>query len=539
MDKEKYNLFSSIVLSYEGIQICSDENEQYKEKGIIPFVYNNKEFLLFIDIESQQMPRVFTSYQKDYPHYLSFNKKIGKREICLFDNTEFINSLIPVEDKIRIVIEKLLRLENLNLKEISKEYLKEFPVYWFRVCDFNKDKLQFYLSNNNEYTWLEARYFKHGTKKIIRFSSKELFFNDSYNEISLKHSKALFLKVLNTDGIFPPINGEKWNVSEIVDIVANPQISRISTEAYNEICSLSYSEKNLTLILEINNFYVACEIEFKNKGTAKLIKKIKNETTNITHRKIDRCDFHYLSRRIGNSNMLNQKRILLIGYGSLGSYIAEELIKSGCVNLSVYDNDNYEAENICRHKFGFDWYGCNKAKIAEFKLKRIHPQINVIGYDKAFDSDDSIDDFDMIISAVGSSDTQIKFNKIFYEKFIGKPVIYAWLEGDGKSSHVLCSFNNKNGCYNCCFIDNDGKYTVNLINQSTSDEIKYLSNCCGGVRVAYGTSTLLSASLITLKAIKDAFSSSNKESFVYHFTNERISKTIDIKKEGCELCSEN
>ena len=538
MDKRQYEMYSSIISSYDGIAI-QDTREELKEKyGVISFSYKEKEFLMFMDVKPNEMPFVLTTCKDDYPHYLSADKN-GMRDICLFDDTEQINFQISTEDKIKLVVQKLLSLENLSSKNIAKEYIKEFPIYWNKVCENNEYIYQLFLSNDKDFEWLIPRFFKSGNRKLLRFCSEGLSFNDENKKINLKYSKAFFVKIIKTDNILPPLNGNKWDVSNILDIIANPQIEKIPSAAYATISSTSYSEKFITFIFEINGFYVACDLEFKNKGTAKLINKIRNETVKITHRIIARCDLAYLSHRIGNDNMVKDKQILLIGCGSLGSYVAEELINCGCVNLTIYDSDDFDYENTFRHKLGTYWHGYNKAKIIEYELNEKHPQINVHAFPSKFNADVNIDDFDLIVSTVGSSDTQFEFNKVFADKFIDKPVVYAWLEGDGRSSHALCTFNNNHGCYNCCFTNENGTASPNKYNFSNPQDTHYLTNCCGGVRVAYGSSTLLSASLITLKAVKDAFSTEDQNAFIYHFVGNRVIKDTNVLAERCVVCNDN
>ena len=535
MDKKQYDAYSSIIASFDEIEL----QDYFEEKhGVISFKYKGKQFFMFIQVNQNQMPDVFTNYKQDYPHYLTADKN-GLRDVCLFDNTEQINFQIPLEDKIRLVIQKLLSLENLNPKGIAKEYLKEFPIYWNRVCEKDEYIYQLFLSKDINYEWLNPRFYKYGNRRLLRFCSNGLLFNDESNKINLNHSKSIFLRIINFDNILPPLNGNKWNVSTILDIIANPQIERITPDAYDIISSTSYSEKYITIIFEINGFYIACDLEFKNKGTAKLINKIRNETIKITHRKISRCDIAYLSRRIGNDNMLNNMKILLIGCGSLGSYVAEELVNCGCVNLTIYDDDNFDYENTFRHKLGTYWHGFNKAKILEYELNEKHPQVNVKAFPHMFNADVNIEKYDLIVSTVGSSDTQFEFNKVFAEKFIDKPVIYAWLEGDGRSSHALCAFNNNHGCYNCCFTNDNGESCQNKYNFSNPQDTHFLTNCCGGVRVAYGSSTLLSASLITLKAVKDAFSTEDQNAFIYHFVGNRVIKDTNVLAERCVVCNDN
>src|SRR5699024_7868808 len=62
-----------------------------------------------------------------------------------------------------------------------------------------------------------------------------------------------------------------------------------------------------------------------------------------------------------DENRYNNKKILLIGCGSIGSYMCNELVKAGIENIIVVDIDLLKAENIYRHFLGMEYVGQYKA----------------------------------------------------------------------------------------------------------------------------------------------------------------------------------
>lgn len=533
MDKDK---IKEIIQSYDETSIIDEDNGF--EDVLIHFVFNHKDFYIETNIETPYLPKIYTSDKNDYPHYLNFEKGIGLRAICLLDNKDYINSIKSDDKKYRLVLEKLFELETFSKDEIVSEYLKEFPVYWDKTVH-SKNILQLFLSNPQTCEWLHAESFGKDGFKMTRLSSIGLFFNDEKNKNKTIDESALFLQVINCDNLYPPLNGKSWGSFEINDIINNTSKARISKEAYEMIKEFSFSKKALFLVLEINNYYVACRLEFKNSGTRKLNEKIQFELTKVIPYKIMRCDYSFLSSQIGNSPMLLNKRILLIGCGSLGSYIAEEMIKSGCTSMTIFDKDYYEPENICRHKLPFNYIHLNKSFGLSFYLNNYHPQINIISKEEFFSTEhiETINNYDLIISTIGSSDNQLLLNKQFVLNFTNKPVLYVWLEGDGETSHALCSFNNKTGCYNCCFTNDEGKLINNKFNAISLEKIKYRLNCCGGTRIEYGTATLLTATYITMLAIKDIFSDQANKSFIYHFKDKKVIKDDNFLSKGCCFCN--
>ena len=75
----------------------------------------------------------------------------------------------------------------------------------------------------------------------------------------------------------------------------------------------------------------------------------------------------------------------MIGAGSLGSYIARELVKTGVRSLTVYDKELLEEENLLRHTIGDLWVDCSKVFGLKCELERIHPEIHINAVEKNID----------------------------------------------------------------------------------------------------------------------------------------------------------
>ena len=58
--------------------------------------------------------------------------------------------------------------------------------------------------------------------------------------------------------------------------------------------------------------------------------------------------------RGGGTVTLKEKRVLLLGCGAVGGYIASNLRQSGIMNIGILDNDFFNPENVHRHWLGFD-----------------------------------------------------------------------------------------------------------------------------------------------------------------------------------------
>jgi hypothetical protein len=84
-----------------------------------------------------------------------------------------------------------------------------------------------------------------------------------------------------------------------------------------------------------------------------------------------------LRRRGRASQSLRAKRILLIGAGSLGSIVADQLVRMGATAITVMDADRLEAGNLSRHALSLASLGRQKAIALTSHLNSVAPDARV------------------------------------------------------------------------------------------------------------------------------------------------------------------
>ena len=77
------------------------------------------------------------------------------------------------------------------------------------------------------------------------------------------------------------------------------------------------------------------------------------------------------------SDWMLDKRAVIIGCGSVGSFIAMQLARSGVGKFALCDTDILEIHNICRHQCGFDDLGRYKVDAVRDKILNINPKADV------------------------------------------------------------------------------------------------------------------------------------------------------------------
>lgn len=471
----------------------------------------------------------------NYPHFIYDNRIIDGHSykcVCLYESGTLIEFIHTEEERIRFCLSRLLALVELSSSEVVTELQKEFLYYWNNACSSNEKysrfQYQLFLDNDDTYQWLEQWHFK---SNAIRITRPGRFFNDTHNKVFCDKVPVFYIPILDSTGIVPPLPDAPWSGREIVDIVGGLKYQRISSEAYQEISRTSYAKKEIVLVFKLNSLFFACVVEFSNPGVEKLIVKFESRIIRVTPIIMSRCDLEFLNEQIGNKPI--NSKIAIVGAGSLGSYVASELVRAGYNSIKLFDSDYYDYANIFRHRLPYYYVHYKKYSLAS-NLNSIHPELNISGQGEYINSSNTglLKDSDIIIIAVGNSDAELRINAALRQEGISVPVFHVWLEHDGSTSHVAAIRNQEKGCFECLYTSQNGDYCPNIINRAVQKEIKYIRNGCGGTRVPYGNKTLLTATALLITALEDEM----PENRVYSFADNYFESVPFPQNKRCRCC---
>lgn len=138
-----------------------------------------------------------------------------------------------------------------------------------------------------------------------------------------------------------------------------------------------------------------------------------------------------------------EKHVLIIGCGSLGSPIIELLARSGVGHLDILDKEKFEIPNISRHILGIRAINTYKAKALANRLFQEIPGVNIgsISADLAtwFATLKSAEKYDLIIECTGESSVRTLISRWRDQVFENTPVMHAWLEPFCSAAHSVLS----------------------------------------------------------------------------------------------------
>lgn len=207
---------------------------------------------------------------------------------------------------------------------------------------------------------------------------------------------------------------------------------------------------------------------------------------------------------------LLKSKVLVIGIGGVGGYVAESLARSGVGEIHIVDHDIVDETNINRQIIAlYSTIGKNKVDVMSERIKDINPNINVISY-KMFVDENNIDDLiknvDFVVDACDTVNT--KLNIILTCKKYSVPFIACMGTGNKMDPSKLKIIDIKNTSYDPLakkmrkFVkDNKVKGKVMVV---CSDEIKYCTTTSPIPSNSFVPSTagLLASSYVVNEIIK-------------------------------------
>lgn len=136
-----------------------------------------------------------------------------------------------------------------------------------------------------------------------------------------------------------------------------------------------------------------------------------------------------------------EKRVLLLGCGSLGAPVAELLVRAGVGHLTVVDMELFEPENTARHILGFSSVNQGKALELAGRIRREIPGVSIKGHVALASSwlanMVKKDDFDLVLDCTGESSIRCLLSLFASEKLGNCDIAHLWMEPFCAAAHVV------------------------------------------------------------------------------------------------------
>lgn len=249
----------------------------------------------------------------------------------------------------------------------------------------------------------------------------------------------------------------------------------------------------------------------------------------------------------GSKESLSDKRIALVGCGTIGGYVAELLLRSGagCGKglLHLFDDDIYRPSNFGRHTLSSHDFGWSKALSLATKLQdSVHLHTKVEGFYKQFPINiDVMKKYDIIIDATGRPPVSKRIAAIVRQiNCKQRPiVIHAFNDGNGRASKVL--IDDGRSCYGC-MVSNPAKYHHGIDSRFSNLDISSEKNkSCGSTYTPYDAAV----SNITASLAQQAVLSTLEPELKWTYNEHMLEGGRSLKPQflqhqpNCPICNEH
>jgi len=249
---------------------------------------------------------------------------------------------------------------------------------------------------------------------------------------------------------------QKWPPETLGDVIEwqSIQDSRTARRIVERVAQAAEKGADyLTVMIESPKFFYAflvfLRLEGDHPSKVDLRKKSVLYKSPVIPLRGWRIDEQYIiGRNIPGMKTLEHKRILIVGCGTIGGYLAEMLAKAGAGagqgELVLIDSDILSAANLGRHRLGFPSIGHNKAVALCDELKRNMPDATIrslpVDVRKA-----NLSKADLIIDATGEQTVSDYLAAVH----VDTPQLNVWIEGPGIVVRALIRRNAREACIQC------------------------------------------------------------------------------------------
>lgn len=203
---------------------------------------------------------------------------------------------------------------------------------------------------------------------------------------------------------------------------------------------------------------------------------------------VRRADPRFLIERAGGDPSYVGRSVIVVGCGSVGSYVAHGLASFGFGRLTLIDPEVMALENVFRHVLGAESVGTPKANALAATLKRSFPHLDVRPYamrfEDALDRNENFVGTDVLILATGDATLERRLNRLLHA-FAN--CLHVWVEPLGLGGHVVSSLQTQPGCYECLFRRDDRSGLVNMASFAAPGQpFQRTLAGCGGTFTPFG-----------------------------------------------------
>jgi hypothetical protein len=149
---------------------------------------------------------------------------------------------------------------------------------------------------------------------------------------------------------------------------------------------------------------------------------------------------------------IGQKRVAVVGCGSVGSFMSDELARCGVAHFTLIDPDVVEWPNLTRTVYGHADIGTSKVQALTRHLQHIFPDIQCTTHACEVQAlgdrmSEVFKDFDLVVAAVDDPRGNGLLDRLCYS--LGIPVVFVGIYKGAKGGEVIAVSPPATPCFGC------------------------------------------------------------------------------------------
>lgn len=416
---------------------------------------------------------------------------------------------------------------------MENDFQNEFSAYWNgELATYLLDEKNLNLCNLYEYSdaitkekQFEAVFFdSNNQERLLNWfeKRKKIKLISEFPIVSIRLNSPLIPDCRSTNSSWPP---QSW--TDFFDWFSKTQSSSVHAliEKLNKALSKSLSQFILFTFHDETKgekHFFAIQVKFHqsilpmlNRYIGKSKKRkisFRDLRTSISKSKtaefkrvivIDASVEHILQRNFTGKLPLANKRITVIGAGTIGAQLVDMLVKSGVASnnlgkLTLADNDYLKPGNLTRHLLDETYLGCNKVEALKTHLESKYTwKLNITVIKKHLESEDEIlnilNSNDLVIDATGMPQFSTLLAHTFrsqkkYNENLPASILHCWVDANGLAARTLLD-DNCFACYRCLQINNHSQLIERFplaTSKKSWPEYASINTTCGNSFTPYG-----------------------------------------------------
>ncbi|MCJ8343955.1 ThiF family adenylyltransferase, partial [bacterium] len=483
----------------------------------VKLVYKDITFVSILpDSFPENLPDFYLKKGPDYIDHVNWNGKI-----CFGEGDGIAIDLESPESVAIYCIGQVIQLLIDSCETNHKNLLDEFEGYCLPLCRRRVKSLCMFKPDEKIKILVSTT---HGNIKCFFTSWKQAKSYKSYSFTNrvLKGKKdevCLYIPLIKST--LPPLRDKPWTHGDFLNICKN-----LSSSNQRTLINLLEKNKNRC---KSNSFDIVFSQPRPCGGERALFglhlyTNVDNQNPflsedvvwKIDYFSLDRHYKEYLQNRAGCPELNQEKKVVLIGCGSVGSRIAEILVKSGVSNITLVDFDFFTTDNLYRHSLGASYLYCSKVLALkdslEWNLPNLNIQVKIEELETLIKSKE-IFDFDIAIVANGQPTIELKLNKLLKNSNSRLKIVNTWLEPFGLGGHAILSNKKTPGCLQCLFTNDFGERKLSsntsFIQENQSTSISLTG--CGGLHSIYSNTDAIQTAILASKLVLQAINENSSD----------------------------